>query len=111
MINTATKIALQSTHDKYKHGVIITKGSSVLATGFNHGGDNHGAIHAEYHALNKLWPNKRKGATVWSVRITPGGKLSMAKPCAKCHKMLIANGIKKVIYTTYGATIEILKLC
>lgn len=105
MITNATEIAKRSTHRSYKHGVIVTKGSSILATGFN-----HGTIHAEYHALNKLWPSKRRGVTVWSVRITPGGRLSCAKPCPKCQKLLIENGIKKVIFSTHKSTIETMKL-
>lgn len=62
-------------------------------------GYNHDERHAEVVALSKLWPSKRKGTRVYSVRVGRNGNLTMARPCVACMKFLRANKVKEVVYT------------
>lgn len=94
-ITQAIKLAALSTHPKYFHSALVIKGGAILAYGYNHDGR-----HAEVVALSKLWPNKRKGVTVLSLRLSVEGGLAMAKPCAKCAAFLAENGVRRVYYST-----------
>lgn len=93
MIKTAFKFAQKSDHQQFKHAAIVLKGGAVLAFGFN-----HEKVHAEVNALKKLWPNKRKGTHVISLRFTKTG-MGNSAPCDKCQKFMKENGIEKVTYT------------
>lgn len=93
MIKTAFKFAQKSDHQQFKHAAIVLKGGAVLAFGFN-----HEKVHAEVNALKKLWPNKRKGTTVISLRFTKSG-FGNSRPCPHCSKFMKENGVKKFVYT------------
>lgn len=101
----AMKGAQKSDHRVYFHGVAVVRGGSIVTFS-----SNYRRIHAEVRALSKLWPNKRKGTKVWSIRITPGGKLACAKPCSNCEKYLREQGVKSVFYTTTSGSIEEMSL-
>ena len=94
MIRIATRLAMKSDHQHFRHGAIVLKGGSIVATGYNKATE-----HAEVNALKKLDPRKRKGATIISVRVTKGGKLAMAKPCPECEKYIKESGVKSVIWS------------
>lgn len=95
MIQKLHRLAAQAQHTWAFHAVIVKKGGAVLASGYN-----HEFIHAETNALNKLWPSKRAGTTVWSVRINRSGSLANGKPCANCEAYLRENKVKAVMYST-----------
>jgi deoxycytidylate deaminase len=101
----ARKLASKAKHGFAYHAVIIVRGGAVIATGYN-----HGECHAEINAMSKIWPNKRAGVKVWSVRITPGGRYGMALPCKWCMEFLIECGAKVVYYSTPEQKIESIKL-
>lgn len=105
MLSLARKLTKRSTHHFAFHAVIVQRGGAVVATGYN-----HGTIHAERNALGQMWPSERKGCRVWSIRVTRGGRLAMAKPCDLCESYLRANGIKTVWYSKDDGTIERMKL-
>ena len=94
MIKLAKRLAKKARHTFAFHAAIVQKGGAVVSTGYN-----HDWIHAERKALNNLWPNKRKGCTVWSIRVTAGGRLANAKPCKACELYMVENGIKAVWYS------------
>src|SRR5512133_1397237 len=101
----ARKIANRSNHKCHKHGVMIFRGGSIIATGANH--DN---IHAEVSALNSLWPSERRGTKVVSIRVTRSGKIGMAKPCVNCERYLRDNGVKTVYYSDNNGMMQTMKL-
>jgi hypothetical protein len=98
------KLAAKSTH-QHKHAVVVERGGTILSYGYNVGWN-----HAEKKALGKLWPDKRRGVTVWSVRVTSGGNWRMAKPCPRCEAYLRENGVKEVLYSTDDGTIARMRL-
>jgi len=93
-IRIARKLAGKAQHEWAHHAVIIFRGGSPVATGHN-----HGHLHAEFNALNSLWPDKRRGTTLLSIRVTKSGALSMARPCPKCYQFMLDSGVKNVIYS------------
>lgn len=104
-LRAAIKAAHRSTHETFYHGVAIEKGGALLAIGWN-----HGEIHAEVHAMMRIPPEKRRNLTIWSIRITSTGKLSMAKPCVNCEPFLRQFGVKKVMYSTTNEEILMMRL-
>lgn len=86
-----------STHPQFRHAAIVLRGGSLLATGVNRNG-----LHAEVHALRILWPGKRAGTTVISVRTRRDGSFAMARPCRSCWAYMSRAGVKTVIYTTWN---------
>lgn len=99
------KQAAKSTHSSYFHAAQVKRGGAVLSSGHN-----NKIVHAEVHALKKLWPSERIGTTVISIRMTRGGNLGLAKPCDSCELYMRRAGVKKVIYSTREGTLAVLKL-
>jgi cytidine deaminase len=99
------KLCSRSTHRQHRHAALVFSGGAIKAMGYN-----HGEIHAEVHALKKLWPDHRKGATVYSFRFTKAGKMAMAKPCAECEKFMRENDVKVVYYSVSNGGMERMKL-
>lgn len=91
-LSKAIKTAHASSHGDFKHGALLVKGGSLLASGFN-----HGRIHAEKCAISKVWPSKVRGSILINVRITKTG-FGRSAPCRKCHEMLRVLGVKSVIF-------------
>lgn len=90
----ARKLANKSEHPQHYHSAIVTDGNNVMSFGYNRMN-----CHAEVKALSQIWPNKRKGLTVYSYRVNQLGQFRNARPCVECEKYLRQNGIKKVFYT------------
>lgn len=105
MEKLARKIAKRARHSFAFHAAIVTRGGAVVATGYN-----HGTIHAEQNALGQLWPSERKGCKLWSIRVTKGGRLAMAKPCDVCQTYLKLFGIRVVWFSNSAGQIERMKL-
>lgn len=93
-IKAAIKLAARSTHPQYWHSALVLKGGAVISQGWNHDGR-----HAEVVALGKLWPSKRVGTTVISLRMGRDGRLGMAKPCPECSRALKEAGVTRVYYS------------
>lgn len=102
--NFFRKLASKSPH-QHKHAVVVERGGSILSYGYNTGWN-----HAERCALGKLWPDKRKGVTVWSLRISNRGGFLMAKPCPRCEEYLRQNGVKEVLYSDHDGSIVRMRL-
>jgi deoxycytidylate deaminase len=101
----AKSLCLKSDHRQHHHAAIVTIGGAIKSVGFN-----KGEIHAEFQALDKIWPNERKGARVYSFRLRKDGTWSTAKPCPKCEQYLRDNGVKIVYYTNAVGVLVKMKL-
>lgn len=95
------KLALVSPHPRFKHAALVLRGGALLAQGYNHDGR-----HAEVVALSKLWPSKRRGTTLLSLRMGPEG-LAMARPCAECARFLADAGVERVYFSNRAGEIEL----
>lgn len=104
----AKKLATKSTHTKHHVGCVIAYNNKVWSMGFNkmktHTKSNHAfkMIHAEVDAF--IGRNRRifAGCDAYVYRQTKNGNPAMAKPCEACEKVLRAEGIETVYYTTDG---------
>ena len=110
-INLANKIAMRGEF-RTRHGCVITRGKDVIATGFNrdigidHVLSHYGvfySIHAELDAIRKLPYEFEESCTLYSVR----HNWNMAKPCAKCLRVINKTGIiRRVVYSVKPGIIE-----
>lgn len=103
--NKAKKIAKKSNHKFAHHAVFVMKGGAMLAHGHN-----KDTRHAEVAALNKLWPNKRRGTTIVSVRYTRSGYMASAKPCPDCEEYLREHGVKTVYYSDDNGDMQMMRM-
>lgn len=103
-MDIALMVKERSTCPRLHVGAVIVKDKRIKGTGYNGspGGldhcddigclmiDNHcrRTIHAEVNAIMECSPEERKDATIY---IT-------AEPCIECSKLIIASGIRKVVY-------------
>jgi len=92
-----------------KHGAVIVKGGSVLATGINKERNHpmmvssehiktHCSVHAEIDALKKT--DNARGATIYIARVNKRGQARNSRPCKYCYEDIKNSGIKKIIYTS-----------
>lgn len=89
----------ESDHRQHRHVAVIERGGAILAVAANKKNK-----HAEVRALKKA--GDVVGARAWSMRLTKGGRLGMAKPCPACEKALREAGVKSVVYTTELGTVK-----
>lgn len=118
IFNRAKKIASQSEYYPFKIGAVVFKSNRILSEGKNRVGSSKKiqsrdrfvkcSIHAEADAISKLDPEKVKGASIIVVRINAGtNKMSNAKPCEICQRMIYEKGIKKVYFSDeHGKIVE-----
>ena len=98
--------ASTKTDGPYMLGAVIVKGGAMLAAEPNRfrnhraTSDTGWSVHAEAAALHAASRSHLAGATLYVARITPAGRVGMAKPCAECEAAAAAAGITKVVYTT-----------
>lgn len=97
----ALKAARRSDHKAFFVGAIALRGGAIVGVGYN-----HGTKHAEVKCLQAIWPSKRKGLTVWCIRLTRSGLLRMSKPCPECREYLRKNGVKTVYYSDEVGSIQ-----
>lgn len=55
------------------------------------------SIHAEAAVLKG---HAKRGGRIYIARLTPGGRLGLAKPCPRCVAALREAGINRVVWTT-----------
>lgn len=108
MLSRAADIAKQST-ERHKHGALIYKSGRVLGIGINTFRNRHPTmdipfsrytVHAEIAALRSTgYRDNLQGATVYVARINREGGFMNSEPCAPCEQALMANGIKRVVFS------------
>ena len=112
MIRLASKQASESKFSRARVGAVIAKGNRVLAVGHNRIGHSKylrnrrfsESIHAEQDAILQLLKARRGdelvGATIYVSRINNSEKPMLSRPCAMCHSLIQAVGIRQVVFTT-----------
>lgn len=100
-----TKAARKSDHRAFQHVAIVQRGGAIVSIAHN-----YNWTHAEVRALAKLWPSKRVGTRIISLRITKGGKLAMAKPCKACMEYMLQAGVKSVVYSDSSGVLRKIRL-
>jgi cytidine deaminase len=104
-LRLVARLTAKSNHKVFRHCAIIIRGGAIVSSA-----SNHNTTHAEVAALNRLWPSERRGTKVWSIRLTRGGKLGMAKPCPNCLRYLRESGVKVVYYSDSRGDIQMEKI-
>ena len=71
-----------------------------------------GQIGYHLHAEMALLKKSKEGEvdTIYVIRFTKNGEITMAKPCPYCQKFLKQYGVKKAYYTNWKGEWEVLKL-
>ncbi len=105
MLRYLMKVVEKSRHSHFFHAALVLHGNRILSSGYN-----RGELHAEVMAMNRLPLEARPRSTVWSIRVTPTGKLANAKPCPECMEALRNNRVKKVVYSTAGGKLETMRI-
>lgn len=105
-IQVAAKTARHSELD-FKLGAVITKGSSVISTGFNKrrnevevvGNLEDCHVHAEVDAISGAADDQLQGAVLYVARVNSDGSIRNAQPCWRCIDAIKDAGIKKVVWS------------
>ena len=63
-------------------------------------------LHAESHAITCLGLDRCNNKDMLVVRITKPGRLTMAKPCDTCQKVISLSGIRRVWYSDWNGDIQ-----
>lgn len=105
-MRAAINAAHASNSPNFKVGAAIMRGSKVISVGWNYFRKTHprscthlSTVHAEVNVLNGLRREELEGCDIFVARVTPGGIVSIAKPCEGCQEMLGALPIRRVYYT------------
>ena len=111
-IEYAIKYALESDCPTYRMGAVLMKRNKLVASGRNFFRKSHpqsktiyNGIHAEFHCLNGVDPDKCKGCSLFVARVTNAGTLSMARPCDDCFNLLKERGVRVFYYTNYDGDV------
>jgi len=90
---------------KIQMGAAISRGGNLIAVGCNQN-KSHPMVdtfhlHAEAAAIISRRYNSDSlvNAVIWVYRERANGMPAMAKPCKSCMRLIVAAGIKKVLYT------------
>ena len=93
---------------EHRHASIIYLHGKPVGFGFN-----TSDCHAEEAALASAggynaYEEKRDFSrhVIVNIRITPGGRIGIAKPCLACMELLRSRKFRKVIYSTNHGTME-----
>ena len=111
----ALEEAENSLYYPYRIGAVIFKHNRILSSGKNQlryssrlkpeFKDFPNVLHAEQDAIINAASNIR-GASIFVIRTNQNGKISMARPCDMCYRLLQHVGIKYMYYTDRDGTIK-----
>jgi deoxycytidylate deaminase len=105
--NLAKQASKNSNHHEHKIGCVIAKGKRIFSIGWNslrtHPDSPHKykSVHAEFHAINNLYPETLRGSSIYIYRERKNGDPALSKPCPSCMKLIKSVGIKNIYYTNY----------
>lgn len=108
----AIKAAVCSDAEAHRVGAAIMKGKTLISVGWNSqkthpkSTTRYQGHHAEFDCIIGNYKYELGGTSIFVVRLTPGGRLSMARPCGECLPFIRAAGISKVFYTNHNGEVE-----
>ena len=121
-ISLAKKVAEQSDYEKFRHGAVLVRGSSVrnmacnkhrhchFGKRFREAHTGNATLHAELGVILGMDRTVTQGATVYTTRVNKEGQSRMSKPCPMCESAMRHVGIKRVVYTDRSGRIETMNL-
>ena len=121
-ISLAKKVAEQSDYEKFRHGAVLVRGSSVrnmacnkhrhchFGKRFREAHTGNATLHAELGVILGMDRTVTQGATVYTARVNKEGQSRMSKPCPMCESAMRHVGIKRVVYTDRNGRIETMNL-
>jgi deoxycytidylate deaminase len=83
----------------------LPKGNRVISSAPNKYRNNplvdpvNATVHAEIAAIKAAGGKDLKGLTIYIARVAKNGKTAMARPCSNCMKVIVAEGIREIVYT------------
>lgn len=88
-------------------GALLIKGGQVICSSANMSRP-FGKLNRGFHAEERLLKSQKnaKGATLVVVRLNKHKKpATMSRPCPKCWPLVLASGVKKVIYINWDGCV------
>ena len=97
---------------KFPLCALIYKGSRHISVGVNrtrghplqinpYTGRRGRSTHAELDAILGVPTRDLEGATIYVARKLKNGERGTARPCKSCMTVILASGIKRMVFTTY----------
>lgn len=84
---------------QYKMAAVLHDKTGIFAWGWNSSGPDGMGQHAEDMALRRANRRRLEGATMTVAGIKPSGRGKvLSAPCSACMKLIMASGLKKVVY-------------
>lgn len=90
---------------RWKLGAVVANGNRVVSLAPNKYRNNpqvdsdNATVHAEVAAIKAAGNKDLKGLTIYIARVAKSGKTAMARPCSNCMKVIVAEGIREIVYT------------
>lgn len=113
LLERAILVAKTSEHEKWQLGAVLTRNSRTLSSAPNRFRNFpwishiHATYHAEQAALRKGLLNSARGTTMYVARVAKDGSTRLARPCARCMKVMYEAGVREVVYTTDDGSYKI----
>jgi len=109
-LRAALKAARLSDFYAHRVGAALFKGSRLIDTGCNKHKTHPQSLcftqHAELNTVAGQHKYDLKGMTLYVARLTRTDRVSYAKPCGECQKVIKSVGICKVFYTGYNGELR-----
>lgn len=107
-------VALTSRHS-YRMGALAVRGGNLLAYATNKHRNHPRLVEdwydCSFHAEQSLIENcDTVSSIVYVARVTPAGRVAIAKPCQSCLRLLSEAGAKRVVWTHNEDTVGMMSL-
>lgn len=113
-LQRSTGVAITSKHS-FRMGALAIRGGNLIGYAVNRLRNHPRLVEdwydCSFHAEQSLIENcDTVSSIVYVARITPAGKLAMAKPCQSCLRLLTEAGVKRVVWTHGEDTVGMMSL-
>jgi len=109
-VRAAIRAAEQSEFYSHKVGAAVFVGSKLISIGCNKHKSHPKSLcwsqHAEFNSLIRKVDMNLSKAILYVVRLTRTNRISYARPCNECQKLINSLQIKRVFYTNYQGNLE-----
>ena len=97
-LELAAEVALADDKREHRIGAVGLRADGTIVTARN-GSCPNGTRAPSAHAEARLARKLDFGSIVFVTRVSPGGRWGLAKPCARCLRVLKAHGVERVYYS------------